>query len=104
MAARKQAGQENAATRMAALPGLGPASSRMLIEAGIADEPSLRAMGVEAAYRLLRFHHGRRVTTNFIYALEAALRGIHWTALEEARKSELREAASTIAKQLSRET
>src|SRR5262249_21271065 len=81
---------------LAALPSLGVTSAQMLFDVGIKDEATLRAMGPEACFRSLRFHFGRRVSTNFIYALECAIRGISWKMLKPARKTALREAARRI--------
>ena len=81
---------------LAALPSLGVTSAQMLIDVGIKDDVTLRAMGPEACFRSLRFHFGRRVSTNFIYALECAIQGIGWKMLEPARKAALREAARRI--------
>ena len=72
----------------------------MLMEVGVVNAAQLRNLGVERCYRLLRFHFGKRVTTNFIFALEAAIRGISWMALEPERKNELREMARRIADEL----
>jgi hypothetical protein len=85
---------------LAALPSLGITSAQMLIDVGIKDEATLRAMGPEACFRSLRFHFGRRVSTNFIYALECAIRGIGWKMLEPARKAALREVAKRIVLEL----
>lgn len=81
---------------LAALPSLGRTSAQMLIEAGVPDVATLRKMGPEACFRALRFHFGRRVSTNFIYAIECAIRGIGWRMLEPARKVVLRAAAKSI--------
>ena len=81
---------------LAALPSLGITSAQMLIDVGIQDEATLRAMGPELCFRSLRFHFGRRVSTNFIYAIECAIRGIGWKMLEPARKAALCEAARRI--------
>jgi len=85
---------------LAALPSLGVTSAQMLFDVGIKDEATLRAMGPEACFRSLRFHFGRRVSTNFIYALECAIRGIAWKILKPARKAALREAARRIILEL----
>jgi TfoX-like protein len=85
---------------LAALPSLGIISAQMLIEVGIKDEATLRTMGPEACFRSLRFHFGRRVSTNFIYAIECAIRGIGWKMLESARKAALREVARRIIAEL----
>lgn len=81
---------------LAALPSLGITSAQMLTDVGIGDEATLRATGPEACFRSLRFHFGRRVSINFIYALECAIRGIGWKMLKSARKAALREAARRI--------
>ena len=85
---------------LAALPSLGITSAQMLIDVGIKDEATLRAMGPEACFRSLRFHFGRRVSTNFIYAIECAIRGVGWKMLEPARKAVLREATRRIVLEL----
>ncbi len=85
---------------LAALPSLGPASAQMLIEAGIPDVKTLRRLGVLASYRRLRFHFGKRVTTNFAYAIECALRGMDWRALEPERKAAIKAAVQKIAAEL----
>ena len=103
MAARKPVQDENPERELALLSGLGPTSARMLIEAGVSNVSALRAMGVEQAYRRLRFRHGRRVTTNFIYALETALLGIPWTALDVDRKAQLKEIAGAIVRELEKQ-
>lgn len=85
---------------LAALPSLGLTSAQMLVDVGIKDEATLRARGPEGCFRSLRFHFGRRVSTNFIYALECAIGGIGWKMLEPARKTALREAARRIIVEL----
>lgn len=85
---------------LAALPSLGATSARMLIEAGIPDVRTLRRLGVLASYRRLRFHFGKRVTINFAYAIECALRGMDWRLLEPERKAEIKRAAQQIAAEL----
>jgi TfoX C-terminal domain len=83
-------------TALAALPSLGRTSAQMLIEVGVPDEAALKRLGPQACFRALRFRFGRRVSTNFIYALECAIRGIAWRALEPGRKTALRAAAQDI--------
>jgi hypothetical protein len=81
---------------LAALPSLGLTSAQMLIDAGVQNVAMLRKMAPEACFRALRFRFGRRVSINFIYAIECAVRGIGWKTLEPARKAALRDAASDI--------
>src|SRR5262245_15226361 len=85
---------------LAALPSLGRTSAQMLIEVGVLDEATLKRLGPQACFRALRFRFGRRVSTNFIYALECAIRGIAWRALEPRRKAALRAAAQDIIRDL----
>lgn len=87
---------------LAALPSLGKASARMLVEAGIADVAALRRLGTMACYRSLRFRHGRRVTVNFAYALECAILGIDWRDLPAGRKVELKRLARAVQTELAR--
>ena len=72
----------------------------MLIEAGIPDVKTLRKLGTLGAYRRLRFHFGKRISTNFAYAIECGLRGMDWRLLEADRKAELKAAAQAIAREL----
>src|SRR5215510_5596647 len=81
---------------LAALPSLGRTSAQMLIEVGVPDKATLKRLGPQACFRALRFRFGRRVSTNFIYALECAIRSTAWRALEPARKVALRAAAQDI--------
>lgn len=78
------------------MPSLGKASAEMLLEAGIDSVRELRRLGPTECYRRLRFRHGRRATTNFMYALDCASRGIDWRRLTPARKAELKKSALAI--------
>ncbi len=64
------------------LLNLGPASARMLEAVGVRTEAELRAMGAVGAFRLLTLR-GYRPSMNLVWAIEGALRGIHWNALPE---------------------
>ncbi|MDX2158304.1 MAG: TfoX/Sxy family protein [Hyphomicrobiaceae bacterium] len=86
--------------QLSALPGLGPVSARMLVEVGVHDAETLRALGPVEAYRRLRFQFGRQATLNFMYALDCAVRHLHWRDLEPGRKDELRRAVQDIAASL----
>jgi hypothetical protein len=81
---------------LAALPSLGRTSAQMLLEVGVPDEAALKRLGPLACFRALRFRFGRRVSTNFVYALECAIRGVAWRALAPRRKAALRAAAQGI--------
>jgi DNA transformation protein len=73
---------------------LGPATARMLAEIDILDEDGLRALGAAEAYRRLKFQFGRHVSIIALYAMEAALRGCDWRALDAATKDQLRRSAT----------
>lgn len=87
---------DRALDELAALPSLGKTSARMLIEAGIADVETLRRLGPIESYRRLRFFHGRRVTRNFVYAMECAIHGLDWRLLSRERKALLKAEARAI--------
>lgn len=75
---------------VAQLQGLGPKSSAWLAEIGIHTEADLRAIGSLEAWHRLRFIRGKQVTLNALYAMEAALRDVHWRALPEDVKASLK--------------
>ncbi|HEX5007558.1 MAG TPA: TfoX/Sxy family DNA transformation protein [Hyphomonadaceae bacterium] len=79
-----------------AMPSLGKASAELLVDVGITTPEMLRGMGAIAAWRRLRFAHGKRVTVTWIYALEIAIQGTTWKALSEARAARLAAAAKAI--------
>jgi hypothetical protein len=67
----------------------------MLVEVGITTPEMLRRISPEEAYRRLRFHRGKRVTINFIYALDVAVAGGRWGE-DEGRQAQLRARAKAI--------
>ena len=87
-------------TELAALPSLGKTSAEMLLEVGIDSARELRRLGAAECYRRLRFRHGRRVTTSFMYALDCAIRDVDWRHLTLARKAELKQTAIAINQEL----
>ncbi|TJV45150.1 MAG: TfoX/Sxy family protein [Mesorhizobium sp.] len=80
-------------TRIEDMRNLGPAMARMLAEIDILCEEDLRGFGVVEAYHRLKFRFGRQVTILALYAMEAALRGCDWRALDTETKEHLREQA-----------
>jgi DNA transformation protein len=72
----------------------------MLIDADILDVATLRSLGSIESYRRLRFIHGKRVTLNFVYAMECAIRGIDWRMLDGMQKSQLRTKAGAVEVEL----
>ena len=86
--------EHEAEQRIASLPSLGPVTERQLAEVGVTSVAELRALGAVEAWRRLKFAFPRRISLVGLYALEAALRGIPWTALGEADRAALRAAAT----------
>ena len=72
------------------LPNLGPWISKRLAEVGVHDADDLRALGAVEAYARLRFHFGREVSLNALWAIDAALSGKDWRLLPDERKTELK--------------
>lgn len=85
---------------LAQLPSLGKVSARMLLEAGIPDAKTLRRLGPIESYRRLRFFHGKRVSMNFVYAMECAIRGMDWRLLGADRKAQLKAEARAVEAEL----
>jgi DNA transformation protein and related proteins len=81
---------------LAAMPSLGRTSAEMLIEAGILSPEMLRKAGPEEAWRRLRFAHGKRVTINFIYAIDIAISGGRWDEMDPDRQEQLKNTAEAI--------
>ena len=75
------------------LSNLGPVSVKLLAEIGIGTVGELRALGPAEAYHRLKFAEPKRVTLNFLYALNAGLAGIPWQAITADLKQDWRRAA-----------
>ena len=73
---------------------IGPVSQEWLRAVGIHSYEDLAAVGSVAAYLRVKAH-GFNASLNLLYALEAALRQIHWTTLPVADKQKLRQQAQT---------
>ncbi|NKC00316.1 MAG: competence protein TfoX [Pseudomonadales bacterium] len=84
------------------LPSLGATSAQLLAEVGIEDVHSLQEHGAVGSFTALRMQFGKRITVNWIYALECAVLGIHWRVLSSERKAELRSIAHQIIADLDR--
>ena len=89
---RKCSRRRTATRPVSALKNIGPATSRWLAEVGITTERELNALGAVGAYQRLQHLTSHPVTLTGLYALEGALRGVHWNALDDAVKQELRRA------------
>jgi DNA transformation protein and related proteins len=68
----------------------------MLAEVGILSPEMLRKAGPEEAWRRLRFALGKRVTINFIYAIDIAISGGRWDEMEPERQKQLKNTAEAI--------
>jgi DNA transformation protein len=73
------------------LKNLGPVSEQWLRAAGIHSREELEKLGSVEAYRQVRLH-GFNTSLNLLYALEAALLNVHWTALPLQTKARLKAA------------
>ncbi|MER9329638.1 TfoX/Sxy family DNA transformation protein [Mesorhizobium sp. M0488] len=77
-------------TRIQDMRNLGPAMARMLAEIDVLYEGHLRNLGAVEAYYRLKFRFGQHITINALYAMEAAIRGCDWRALDRETKEHLR--------------
>lgn len=73
---------------LAALPNLGPASARMLVQAGVRSLAQLREMGALNAYVLV-CESGQRPSLNLLWALAGCLENCHWSALPDRLRGQL---------------
>jgi len=73
-------------TRIEDMKNLGPATARMLAEIDVLCEEDLRRFGAVEAYNRLKFWFGQHVTILALYAMEAAIRGCDWRALDSETK------------------
>lgn len=89
--ARSSAAARARPGELAALRNLGPASGRMLEQAGIRSVAQLRRLGAVGAFRRVLLARGGRVSTNLLWALEGALTDVRWDRLGEATRRRLLE-------------
>jgi len=73
------------------LKNLGPKSTQWLNAIGVYTLDDLREMGAIDCCRILKAQ-GYSVSLNLAYAIEGALRDLHWTKLPESVKQQLRTA------------
>jgi len=76
---------------------IGPVSEEWLRAVGIHTKRDLEKIGSIAAYRIIKLH-GFNTSLNLLYALEGAIRDLHWTALPETTKAKLKKAAQALSK------
>jgi predicted flap endonuclease-1-like 5' DNA nuclease len=88
VAGRRARRRQPAATSIAMLRNLGPASARMLADAGIDTPAQLKRLGPVAAYVRVR-RTCRGASLNLLYALEGALQGVDWRTVRRERRLEL---------------
>lgn len=77
------------------LKNIGPVSLEWLRAVGINTREDLERFGSVEAYRMVKAH-GFNGSLNLLYALEAALQNIHWTALSPQTKAKLKAAAKSF--------
>ncbi|MCX7345721.1 MAG: TfoX/Sxy family protein [Alphaproteobacteria bacterium] len=75
---------------MAQLRNLGPASARMLAEAGVTTLADLQQLGAIRAYRRVRQLQRGKVSLNLLWALAAGLQDRDWRSLSREEKDSLR--------------
>jgi len=74
---------------------IGPVSEEWLRVAGVHTMEDLEKTGSVEAYRLIKLH-GFNASLNLLYALEGAIRDVHWNALPETTKAKLKKAAREL--------
>jgi DNA transformation protein len=72
------------------LKNIGPIGEEMLKEIGIHGYDDLNRVGSVEAYRTLKGLYPGRISLNALYAMEAALWGIHWLELPTEVKDQLK--------------
>lgn len=72
------------------LPNLGPTIRARLHEIGVNTAAELKRLGAARAYNQLCKTAGKKLPRcYYLYSLEAALRGVHWTSLSSRDKQRL---------------
>lgn len=83
-----------ATTPITDLKNIGPKSAQWLNAIGVHNLQDLRDMGAVDCYRILK-SQGYPASLNLVYAIEAALRNLHWTKLPSAVKQQLKNAVGS---------
>lgn len=89
MRRRRDGGPPRADDPVGTLSGIGPHTIQALAHIGVATIGQLRKLGAVEAFARLRFAHGKGVTLNMLYGIDAALAGIDWRLIAPARKKAL---------------
>jgi DNA transformation protein and related proteins len=74
--------------RISDLPNLGPQSQKMLDKAQIKNAAQLRELGAVKAYLKVKQVHPQ-ASLNLLWALEAALSGLHWQVVAREHRTSL---------------
>lgn len=74
------------------LKNLGPKSAAQLVDLGITSADQLIELGAEEIFRRLyfRFCDEHRLSVNYLYALEGAIKGCDWRLIPANRKAEIK--------------
>ncbi len=78
--------------RLEDMPNIGPYLAARLMEIDVATPDALSAVGAVEAYAPLKFRFAKGISLNALWAMDAALSGIDWRHLPQARKDALRAA------------
>jgi DNA transformation protein len=81
---------------------IGPTSSRELREIGIENRDQLIEVGIEEVTRRLLFRFGseKKISLNYLYALEGAIHDRDWRDITPARKQELKALLDALRREL----
>ena len=84
------------------LRNIGPTSSGELREIGIKTRDQLVTTGIEETTRRLLFRFGseKKISVNYLYALEGAIHDHDWRDITPPRKEELRRMLETLRSEL----
>ncbi len=85
------------------LRNIGPTSSRELHEIGVETREDLAALGIEEVTRRLLFRFGseKKISVNYLYALEGAMHDHDWRDISRSRKEKLRQMLDQLRAELS---
>ena len=75
--------------RLRELQNLGPASEKILQGAGISTVEQLLELGAVACYQKVIEHETKHKNLNLLYALEGAIRDVHWQTIARDDKMRL---------------
>lgn len=77
-------------TDLASLKNLGPESVRLLHSIEVYTRDDLEQMGSLLTYKILKHRFPKSVNLIMLYALEGALRNLHWNGLPPELKAQLK--------------